>query len=155
MFFQGQTLYWPYLRNGWSDWHETKRKFIGWTLGDLDIVTFTFDLTHDLGLEFSRSNFEIALSQDHEPVTFVYDGELGGSIGLWPGWLQTPACHQHIKFSNKSVIQACGDCIFDPRNELEYTFSIKTMFLTLLSTTNSYIWSHVQYDGNLAWYSYQ
>ena len=38
--FQGQTLFWPYLRNGWSDWCETKRKCIGWILGticDLDL----------------------------------------------------------------------------------------------------------------------
>ena len=38
--FQGQTLFWPYLRDDWSDWCETKRKCIGWilgTLGDLDL----------------------------------------------------------------------------------------------------------------------
>ena len=34
-FFQGQTLYWTYLRNGWSDWYETKRRCIGWILGEL------------------------------------------------------------------------------------------------------------------------
>ena len=37
--FQGQTLFWTFLRNGWSDWCETKRKYIGWMLGiicDLD-----------------------------------------------------------------------------------------------------------------------
>ena len=32
VFFQGQTLFWPYRRNGWSDWCETIRKCIGWTL---------------------------------------------------------------------------------------------------------------------------
>ena len=32
---QGQTLFWPYLRNGWSDWCETKRKCIGWILGTI------------------------------------------------------------------------------------------------------------------------
>ena len=40
VFFQGQTLFWTYLRNGWSDWCETKRKCIGWILGticDLDL----------------------------------------------------------------------------------------------------------------------
>ena len=40
VFFQGQTLFWPYLRNGWSDWCETKRKCIVWILGtiyDLDL----------------------------------------------------------------------------------------------------------------------
>ena len=35
VFFQGQTLFWSYLRNGWSDWCETKRKFIGWMLGTI------------------------------------------------------------------------------------------------------------------------
>ena len=28
-------LYWTYLRNGWSDWCETKRRCIGWILGEL------------------------------------------------------------------------------------------------------------------------
>ena len=35
MFFQGQTLYWTYLRNGWSDWCKMKRRCIGWILGEL------------------------------------------------------------------------------------------------------------------------
>ena len=38
--FQGQTLFWSYLRNGWSDWCETIRKCISWMLGticDLDL----------------------------------------------------------------------------------------------------------------------
>ena len=33
-------LFWPYLRNDWSDWCETKRKCIGWirgTICDLDL----------------------------------------------------------------------------------------------------------------------
>ena len=33
--FQCQTLYWSYLRNGWSDWCETRRKCIVWILGEL------------------------------------------------------------------------------------------------------------------------
>ena len=40
VFFQGQTIFCPYLGNGWSDWCETKRKCIGWMLGaicDLDL----------------------------------------------------------------------------------------------------------------------
>ena len=32
--FHGQTLYWPYLRNSWSDWCETKRRCICWILGE-------------------------------------------------------------------------------------------------------------------------
>ena len=40
VYFPGQTLFWPYLRNGWCHWCETKRKCIGWILGticDLDL----------------------------------------------------------------------------------------------------------------------
>ena len=40
VFFQGQTLFWPYLWNGWSDWCETKRMCISWILDiirDLDL----------------------------------------------------------------------------------------------------------------------
>ena len=33
--FQGQTLYWTYLRHGWSNWCETKRRCIGWILGEI------------------------------------------------------------------------------------------------------------------------
>ena len=32
---QGQTLFWTYLRNGWFDWCETKRRCISWILGEL------------------------------------------------------------------------------------------------------------------------
>ena len=55
VFFQGQTLFWPYLRNGSSDWCETKRKCIGWTLGTY--MTLTFDLTHDLDLGCFKVKF--------------------------------------------------------------------------------------------------
>ena len=33
VFFQSQSLFWPYLRNGGSYWCETKRKCIRWILG--------------------------------------------------------------------------------------------------------------------------
>ena len=35
VFSQGQTLYWTYLRNGWSHWWEMKKRCIGWILGEL------------------------------------------------------------------------------------------------------------------------
>ena len=62
MFFQGQTLFWPYLRNGWSDWCETKRKWVNMILGPL--YDIAFDHTHDLDLGVSRSESEIALSEE-------------------------------------------------------------------------------------------
>ena len=61
VFFQGQTPFWLYLRNGWSDWYETKRKCIGWILGticDLDLWSPSWPWP------CSRSIFEIALSQE-------------------------------------------------------------------------------------------
>ena len=50
VFFRSQTFYWIYLRNGWSDWCETKRMHIGWILGelcDLDLWP-PHDFLHDL-----------------------------------------------------------------------------------------------------------
>ena len=38
--FQGQTLYWPHIRNGRSDWHETKGKCISLILGVLCYLAF-------------------------------------------------------------------------------------------------------------------
>ena len=52
VFFQGQTLYWTYLRNGWSD--GVKRKggaLVGYWV---NYETLTFDLTHDLDLWFFK-----------------------------------------------------------------------------------------------------
>ena len=91
VFFQGQTLFWPYLRNGWSDWCETKKEvhwldtgyniwpwpFISGIVGLIDVkwkgseliwywadcMTLPFDHTYDLDLGVSRSESEIALSQ--------------------------------------------------------------------------------------------
>ena len=55
-FFQGQTLFWPYLKNGWSDWCETKRKYtlVGYWV---QYMTLTFDLTHDLDLGYFKVKF--------------------------------------------------------------------------------------------------
>ena len=110
VFFQSQALFWPYLRNGWSDWCETNRKYIGGVLAiicDLELwphswpwprmsqdriskwlylkncwsdwcemkgseligywavyMALLFDHTHDLDLGVSRSESEIALSQE-------------------------------------------------------------------------------------------
>ena len=87
--FRGQTFYWPCMWNGRSDWRKTKRKCISWTRVTLNFAKLNFDIaviqellvwlmgneyanhvvllldhTHDLGVEFSRSKFEIALPQE-------------------------------------------------------------------------------------------
>ena len=63
VFFQGQTLYWTYLTKGLSDWCETKsevhRLDTGWTMWPWPLTSFM-----TLNLDFSRSNFKIALSQE-------------------------------------------------------------------------------------------
>ena len=35
VFFQGQILFWPFVRNGWSNWYEMKNYCIGWILGTI------------------------------------------------------------------------------------------------------------------------
>ena len=62
VFFQGQTYYWPYLRNGWSNRHEMKRKCMSWIIGkvcDLDLWCDPWTWPWIL----SWSNFEKAISQ--------------------------------------------------------------------------------------------
>ena len=54
-FFSSQTFCLPHIRNGWSSWCETKRKWANWILRWLGylwnwLLTLTFDL------QFSRSN---------------------------------------------------------------------------------------------------
>ena len=58
VFFQGQTIYWPYLRHGWSRWCETKGSAsVGYWVNYVTL-TFTFALTHDLDLRFFKVKFQ-------------------------------------------------------------------------------------------------
>ena len=90
MFFQGQTLYWTYLRNGWSDWYETKRRCIGLILGEL----------------CSRSNFKIAVSHEllfdrceTKRKKNQSDTELTYGLALFPHPWPWP-CNFKVKLSN-------------------------------------------------------
>ena len=60
--FQGQIWNLQYLNQKFSDYHEMKSKHMieFWASN----VTIGFDLGPDLDLESSRSNFEIAVSQE-------------------------------------------------------------------------------------------
>ena len=53
--FPSWTFYLPYLRNGWSSWCETKRKWVNWMLCWLGYL-LPWPLTLNFDLEFSRSN---------------------------------------------------------------------------------------------------
>ena len=57
VFWRGQTLYWPYLRNGWSDWCEIKRKWID------KILVRLYEHIHDLDIEVSKSEFETGMGR--------------------------------------------------------------------------------------------
>ena len=59
-FFFKVKHYWTYLKNGWSDWCETKKRFIGWILGEL----CDLDLWPQPWPWFLRSNFKRAVSQE-------------------------------------------------------------------------------------------
>ena len=87
--FQGQILNWLYLSQKWFDCHETKSKHIDWTLGFNG--TIGFDLGHDLDLEFSRSNIELAISQPkmvrlprNEKQTHRLNSRLQWDHRVWP-----------------------------------------------------------------------
>ena len=57
VFFQDQTLFMPYHRNGWPDWCKTKRKCIGWILGilcDLDLWPHSWPWTWMFQCQISK-----------------------------------------------------------------------------------------------------
>ena len=62
--FQGQILKMLYLRNGRADWHGIKGMWVDRMLHSH--CDLNFDLIHDLDLGFSRSVFEIVVSQERE-----------------------------------------------------------------------------------------
>ena len=89
VFFQGQTLFWPYLRNVWSDWCETKRKCIVW----VSYVILTFDLTHDLDLGCSKVKFRNSCITG---IVGLIDCEMKGKrINRILGWLYDFALWPH------------------------------------------------------------
>ena len=49
-------------------------------------VTSTFHLTHDIGLRFSRSDFDIVVSRGWEERFDIYN-ESGESIGSWTDYI--------------------------------------------------------------------
>ena len=53
-FFKVKTLFWAYLRNGWSDVKWKGRASVEWWVW---YVTLTFDLTHDLDLGCFKVKF--------------------------------------------------------------------------------------------------
>ena len=58
--------FWKSLYSGMGCPIDMERKGCDSTECWTHVVTFNFDLTHDLDLEFSASNFEIAVSQEWE-----------------------------------------------------------------------------------------
>ena len=65
VFLQGQTLFWPYLRIGWSDWCETKKKCIGWILGTI------------YGLDLWPHSW---------PWPWMFQGQISKYLYLWNCW---------------------------------------------------------------------
>ena len=95
VYFQGQTLFWPYLRNAWSDWCEPKRKCICWILGT--ICDLTFELTHDLDLGCFTVKFR--------------NSSISGIVGLID-----------VKWKRSELIRYWADCMtlpFDHTHDLD------------------------------------
>ena len=58
--------FWKSRNSGMGCPIDMERKGCEWTECWTHVVTLNFDLTHDLELEFSRSTFKIAVSQERE-----------------------------------------------------------------------------------------
>ena len=68
------------------------------------VVTFNFDLTHDLDLEFSTSNFEIAVSQHWEGLS-TWNKKGYESIG-WYTYFVTLSYDLNLGFSRSNFENA-------------------------------------------------
>ena len=91
MFFQGQTLFWPYLRNAWSDWCETKSALVGYWV---QYVTLTFDLTHNLDHGCFKVKF---WNSSISGIVALIDVKWKGSelIWYWADCMTLPFDHTH------------------------------------------------------------
>ena len=90
--FQGQTLFWPYLRNGCPDWCETKRKCIGWILGtmcDLDLWPQSWPWPWMFKVKFRNSSIS--------GIVGLIDVKWKGSelIWYWADCMTLPFDHTH------------------------------------------------------------
>ena len=95
VFFQGQTLFWTYLRNGWSDW--CKRKGSASVGYWAQYVTLTFDLTHNLDLGCFKVKF--------------WNSSFSGIVGLI-----------NVKWKRSELIWYWADCMtlpFDHTHDLD------------------------------------
>ena len=97
VFCQGQTPYCPFLRNGWSDWCETKRTCIRWILGELcglDLWSHSWpwrwisqgQISKWLYLSGCWSDCEIKTKQFHWMLGRLNDLVLWPHSELWP-WI--------------------------------------------------------------------
>ena len=95
--FQGQTSFWPYLRNGWSDWCETKSSSVECWVYD---VTLIFDLTHDLDLGI----FKVKFRNSCISVVGLIDVKCKGSelVRYWADRMTTPMTLT-FKFQGRSL----------------------------------------------------
>ena len=77
VFFQGQTLFWPYLRNGWSDVKRKGSALVGYWV---QYMTLTFDFTHDLDLGCFKVKFR---NSSISGIVGLIDVKWKGSELIW------------------------------------------------------------------------
>ena len=103
LFFKGQTIYWPYLRNGRSDSREKNRRCISWILDvvcSLDLWTSPITLT----LGFSRSNLKIVVSPELLLSLMWNEKKEANHLDIWPCPLTIPRTLT-LKFQVQSLKQ--------------------------------------------------
>ena len=90
-FFQGQTLLWPYLKNGWSDLCEKVSALVGYWVW---YVMLTFDLTHNLDLGCFKGKFWNSCISG---IVGLIDVKWKGSelIGYWGDYMTFHFDHTH------------------------------------------------------------
>ena len=138
--FQGQVVKYWYFRNCRANWCEIKRKLIDWLLSQ-QCVTLTFDHTYGLDHGFSRSNFEIAISQKWESQLTSYKRDVSQSLMDMTAFLWPRLCVRIYQVVTEMTSNVCVPTLFpvlvtSPSPLLQISLDISSIRIAYFMTDN-------------------
>ena len=140
VFFQGQTLFWPYLRNGWSDWCERKGcASVGYWV---QYVTLTFDLTLDLDLGYFMVKCR---NSSISGIVGVIDvkWKRGQLLWYWADCVTLPFDHTHDLDLGVEISRSESEIALSHEWDGRLTWNEKDAshpFMTMILTSVTIVW---------------
>ena len=134
VFFQGQTLFWPYLRNGLSDWCDMKSALVGYWV---QYVTLTFYLTHDLDLGCLKVKFR---NSSISGIVGLIDVKWKWSelVWYWADCMTLPFDHTHDLDPGVEISRSESEIALSQEWDGRFTWNEKDLshpFMTMILTS--------------------